>query len=555
MIRILTAALLMTATGVAQDIPAPQSANLSQTTAPGVPRLDQSPVTVQEQLKPAFIIKPLVHRLSARRGQLLQFQFEIEANARPTRLEISPVAMTQQEHGVIMPDPEAIPPGVVQLMNDSEVTLQVGQSHTIRCQLRIPPVNAPFLSYGILVKELPLEEGAKSQNPDKPRVGIRFLTQYLLRTDIRVTGVQGDSVRELQIVDGHMSARSGNAVVMAFVDNPTDTSMEFQVRTHLVSVENRRRYTSRLWMPVRSSQPEPDRYDVRILGQTKLRLEGELPEPVFPGSYELQVELLYQGRIYQKAAFPVEIRSGDFPAQDATIVRVTRDISIEPPHVELSLRKGGNRLQSITVENGSQQTVVAQLKAIPFRGQLAETLSFRPDVIELPPGRSRKVLVTLGARRDFEDHAYAFAEVTVRPEIGEAIGSQRIPIALLTNSESHPEVVDTKLNWKADAAATGFEIPLRNSGDRHLLLFGTLTLRDEFGRGFTLEDGFGRWVLPGQEDKLWFPFPQVPPPGTYSLKAEIQQGEGMEPAEVTQTIRLLSPLEERVSQNPDATNN
>ena len=158
-------------------------------------RSDLEAVKVEQRVKPAFIINPLVHRLTARRGQLLNYEFDIEANARPTRLEIYPVAMLQQEHGVIMPDPAAVPPGVVQLLTPSTVSLQVGESHKIRCQMRIPPVNAPFLSYGVLVKELPPDETKNGGDATKPNVGIRFLTQYLLRTDIHVLGVPGDSVR------------------------------------------------------------------------------------------------------------------------------------------------------------------------------------------------------------------------------------------------------------------------------------------------------------------------------------------------------------------------
>jgi hypothetical protein len=62
-----------------------------------------------------------------------------------------------------------------------------------------------------------------------------------------------------------------------------------------------------------------------------------------------------------------------------------------------------------------------------------------------------------------------------------------------------------------------------------------------------VEDGYGRWVLPGQQDRLWFRFPQLPPPGTYEVRAEISQGEQQAPLELQQTIQLKSPLEERVS--------
>lgn len=538
---------LIPATAVAQ--PLRPGSGLQERRAPAeLPTQALDAVRVQRQVKPAFIINPLVHRLTARRGQLLTYEFEIESNARPTRLEISPVAMLQQEHGVIMPDPDAVPPGAVEMLTPANVSLQVGESHRIRCRLRVPPLNAPFLSFGVLVKELPPEPDRNNKGADSPQVGIRFLTQYLLRADVRVLGVPGDTVRSLEIDAGRLVSRDGNAVIQAYVNNPTDTSMEFQMKATLVSAETGRRYPTKLWMPVRASQPEPDRYRVRILGQTRLRLEGGLPEPVFPGDYDLELELVYQNRVYRKASFRMTIQSGDFPAQDATIVRVTRDIALEPPHVELSLRKGGSRLQSFTIVNGSQQKIVAAIRPRAFQGELSNWLAFKPEVVELQPGRKRKVLVMLGNKRDFTEHSYALAEVTVRPEIGEAIGTQQIPIALLANSDS-TEVVQSapNLEWKINAAEAGFELPIRNTGRRHLELQGRLSLRDQFGRGFVVEDGYGRWVLPGQQDRLWFRFPQLPPPGTYEVRAEISQGEQQAPLELQQTIQLKSPLEERVS--------
>jgi len=97
----------------------------------------------------------------------------------------------------------------------------------------------------------------------------------------------------------------------------------------------------------------------------------------------------------------VKIQAGDFPTQDATIVRVVSDISGEPSSVELSLRKDGSRMQAFTIENRSQQKIVARLSPKAYIGDLADWISFRPDVIELEPGQKRKVFVARGSKRDF----------------------------------------------------------------------------------------------------------------------------------------------------------
>ena len=527
---------------------------LMQQQAPDAPG-PLNAVQVQQPVKPAFLITPLVHRITTRRGQLLSFEFEIESNLKPTRLEVSAVGMKQQENGVILPDPVAAPPSVMQLLTPSTMNLLKGEKQVIRCQLRVPSENNPFLTYGVLVKEIPLGDLNGSGEPNRPSVGVRFMTQYLLRTDIEVSGVRADSVKQLEVQSGKLEERNGGAVVTVMVKNPTPAAMEFQVRTQLVSQSTSRIYSSNLYVPVRVNQQEPERYDARILGDTLLRLEGLLTDSVFPGNYVLKVELLHHGRIYQRSEFPVQIHTGDFPAQDATVVRVASDISVEPSSIELSLRKGGSRMQAFTIQNDSQQKIVASLTPKSYIGELADYISFRPDVVELNPGQKRKVLVALGSKRDFDDHSYAYATIKVAPEVGEAIGSQDIPIALLTNSESLPELKPGNMSWRSTPAPAGFEIPISNVGRRHMELLARLTLKDQFGRGFVVEDGYGRWVLPGREVKLWFLFREPPPPGTYNVKLEIQQGEGMPMLEINQTIQLRSALEERVSTLPSEAGN
>ncbi len=524
--------------------------NLVEQQAPETPGALNA-VRVQQPIKPAFLITPLVHRMVARRGQLLSFEYEIESNLKPTRLEISMVGMKQQENGVILPDSAAAQPSVLQLLSPASIDLLKGEKQTIRCQLRVPTENTPFLTYGVLVKEVPIGDGNGPDNQNQPSVGIRFMTQYLLRTDIEVIGVRAESVKQLELVSGRLEERNGAAMINVMINNPTPTAMEFQVRTQLVSQANSRSYASNLYVPVRVNQQEPERYDARILGNTLLRLEGVLADSVFPGEYALKVELLYKGRVYQRTEFPVTISAGDFPAQDATIVRVASDISVEPSSVELSLQKGGSRMQAFTIENGSQQKIVASLSPKQYIGELADWISFRPDVVELAPGQKRKVLVTLGSKRDFTEHSYAFATIKVSPEVGEAIGTQDIPIALLVNSESLPDMKPGDLSWRSVPAPAGFEIPIHNSGLRHMELQARLTLKDQFGRGFVVEDGYGRWVLPGRADKLRFMFREPPPPGTYQVKLEIQQGLGLPTMEMNQTIQLKEALEERVSQGSE----
>ena len=93
---------------------------------------------------------------------------------------------------------------------------------------------------------------------------------------------------------------------------------------------------------------------------------------------------------------------------------------------------------------------------------------------------------------------------------------------------------------------SGFSIPVLNDSLRHVPLGGRLTLADEFGRGFVVDAGYGRWLLPGQRDEVFFGFREPPPPGTYDVQVQLNQNEGEPPIVMTSTVRLQSPLENQL---------
>lgn len=493
-------------------------------------------VSAEQPFKPTFLIQPLVQRKESPRGRTVEFEYSIESNLKATRLEIKTVGMKQEENGVILPDPDVLASTEARLLTPENVSLAKGATHVARCRVLVPRNNNPFLAYGVLVRQLP-DDSLQNLNGGT-QVGIQFLSQYLLRAEVDVVGARGDSVAKMDIQSGELVAENGSALVTVYLKNPTSTAMEFQVRTELVSIDNGKRYRSRLWVPCRRNVDEPERYDARILPDTRLRLEGFLPTAVFPGEYELNVELLYKGRVLKRQMFPVTINSGDFPAQDATIVQVAKDIGITPSSLELSLRPGGRRIQTVTIENNSQQPIIANLKSKPYAGELADWINFRPAEIELAPGQKRKVIVTLGRKRDFPEHTYAFATVEVRPSVGKAIGSQDIPVGLLTRSESEPELKFGALQWQPKPR--GFVFPVKNVGARHAALQAQMMLKDAFGRQLVFGGGYGAWLLPGKESNLTFAMPQMPPPGDYQMTVMMSRGEGLDPLRLSQQITIQS---------------
>ena len=104
-----------------------------------------------------------------------------------------------------------------------------------------------------------------------------------------------------------------------------------------------------------------------------------------------------------------------------------------------------------------------------------------------------------------------------------------VPVALLTNGSSAANLTAEALQWQVKGHQYGFVLPIRNDGNRHVPLQASMSLADEFGRGFMIESGYGRWLLPGDSDNLSFRFRQVPPPGNYQVEIAVDQGEGQAP--------------------------
>jgi hypothetical protein len=103
---------------------------------------------------------------------------------------------------------------------------------------------------------------------------------------------------------------------------------------------------------------------------------------------------------------------------------------------------------------------------------------------------------------------------------------------------------------------SGFTLPIQNDSLRHVPLEGRLSLTDEFGRGFVVDAGYGRWLMPGQRGEIFFGFREPPPPGTYDIQILLQQNEGEPPLRMSKTIALQNALEqqtppEKLSRNSD----
>jgi hypothetical protein len=503
----------------------------------------KEPIRLQQDVKPAFRVKPIVHRFEARRGTTIPFEFELESIKRATSVRIRTVAMTQDHDGTIIPDTETPPPDNITLLSAAAIDLEDNQTTILRGRVKVPFSDSKFHSFGILVTDLGKIVGTRTVrgvNNEERRVGVRFVTRYLLRCDIEVSGARGGNIKALQIDSCELFEVDGNAHARVWLENPTDSPFEFQLRSRLARPNHGSRQRSfYLAMPVRHNTEPPERWTIRLLPGARVRVSERLPEAVFPGEYEMQVELVTKGRTRIRKEFPVSIQSGDFPGQDATIVQVARDITVTPAQVELSLQRGGKRYVPLEVANTSRQKINVILRGLSATGEALDWLTIRPTEISLTPGAKRKVLVSMTSAKGVELHSYGAIRVSAKAEEGKAIGQFDVTVGLLARSEQMPNIELGELEWDGKSDPPAFVVEVGNTGAMHFPMDASLNILNAFGRPVTLQAGYGQWLLPGQSSQLRFPTKFAPPAAEYQYKLELNHADNATPTESAEgTVRI-----------------
>ena len=496
-----------------------------------------APQAVPAAPRPSFRITPLVQRFSGRRGQRIRFEFDIQTLDTPQSLRIRAVRLHQQLNGLVSADEASPPPEAVQLEGPLELDLRPQETAKIRGHVDVPNEPAPFHAFGILVTDLgrPLQAPA---NPNQPSAGIRFVTQFLLRLELNVENGRQESAKSLQLETAGLVERDGFPFVEADIINPTDTAVEFRLNARLLQTDGRQLISPfGLALPVRASRKEPERYDSVVFARSRVRLTAPLPEAIFPGEYELELEWISDRRKCGRVVVPVVVHQGDFPALGAVSARIADSLSITPPQAELSVRSGGSRRLALRLTNQGTQTVHVRLAAVNADGTPADWAVASPQQFELPRGTDRNVLLMARTGRDIETHRYGFLQVIVGSgENSDEV--QHLPIALLGRGPIERALATGTVRWDAAGDRPAFVVPVTNEGPVHVPLNARLTIRDALGRRVEVPAGFDRWLMPGDADELRFPFHRSLPPGAYNVQVRIQMGPDREPLLIDQRVHV-----------------
>lgn len=472
-------------------------------------------------LQPGFQVAPLGIELTGRVGQTLPFELELIAPEKAARVALKVVGLSQDETGAISPDPRTAPSGLVATLDpQGPLTVTPDAPLKVRGQVRIGATGGGYRLMGIHLT--PAERPGPAATG---RSGVEIQIAYMTRISVRVEGVPEPRARELRVARGGLVDREGQALAQVVVENPTDQAFELLADAQLFRREPRVRVgpSFPLALPVNAGRAGPERTAARILGGARVRCEALVPQVLVPGNYVLSVRLS-SGKERVQCELPVEVGPQDFPAQAVLLGRTVGAVLVTPPRIELSSVPGGSRIVPLRLDNLGQEPVTVRLEARSLPEAPVDWVRVAPAQVELGPGQSRRVAVTLRADRAGAAHRYGVVclELETGTTGAASIGAE-LPLAAMGREGGAPRLEAGPL--APLAAGQGFTWTIRNTGSAHAPLHASLRIADPSTSKLleAVSGGYGAWLQPGAEARLELRPRRPLPPGKYAVTGALER--------------------------------
>jgi hypothetical protein len=503
-----------------------------------------APLSLTKTVQASFRIEPIVHRFAGRRGEVIPFAFEITSLGKEMDLKAIPVNLRQEESGVILHDPSGQPLGAVVLTSPEEFRIGPGESKQITGEVTIPIAKTNYISLGILVQDRgkapDFSEDAGSRAATQ--AGIRFVTQYVLRIDIETGHADPKQFSQLRIEQGKVTSQQGLPWVSAYLDNPTNFAYECRVRAALDAGASGKSTPVFLGMPSRSSLEDEGKTLVRIMPQSRLRLESPVDFPLFSGPQTLSVGVTNGRREVAGAEFELELAPTDFPGLQAQVAYVGAQLAVSPSQVEVGTARGASRMLGLKFVNSAAVEQSVELSARSLAGEPMVGLKLSPDHFQIGAGKSKHVRVQVQAvRGDAED---GIGEIHIVAQAGSASpAEQALPLWVRRTPRSVPQLVLSDLELVDHQGRTAFRLLVDNRGASFVPVHAELQLATAGGQALLLSAGFGQWIRPGATRALLFVPQQELPSGDCLLSLEVATGDEDPVERRTLSIRLEPPAE------------
>lgn len=493
--------------------------------------------TLTQSIQPAFRIEPVVQRFQGRRGEIIPFEFSIVSLGKQMDVTVQPVSLRQELTGLILHDETRPPAKALILKSPQDFKVEEGGAHTITGEIRVPLAKTNFLSYGLLVQDRgqdPRFEKIKG-DAQKTQAGIKFVTQYVLRVDVETGAVDAGAMKQLRFESGKVAELNGFPVTETILDNPTDFAFECNVRASLVGRTRKAPKPFLLGMASRQELPVPDKYLVRIMPHSRLRLFASPRAQLFPGEQALRVALTNGRREVVSADFAVNVDPSRYPALQTKIAYVGDNVSVMPAQIELGRGKGARRMMGLRLANNSETAQPVEVSVVGLDGQPLRGVRISPKKFELRPNSRKGVRLSLNQR--VAELQCGQVLVQTIAEDGSAV-RRTLPLIVRSGEKRTPELDVSELSLVNARGRNAFKVLVKNAEETFVPLHGELVVVDANGRSYELKAGFGRWMLPGEEQELLFAPTWEIPPGDYELSLQLRTFEDLPFETRTLSVRL-----------------
>ena len=500
-------------------------------------------VTINQMVETAFRVEPVVQRLKAGRGEVVPFSYSIESNGKSMDVELKVVALRQEENGAILHDETSAPTTALKLSTPKDFAIAPGKAMVVKGELTVPLTKTNFHSFGILVRDQgqikKLNPKVDAQGKRLTQAGVRFITQYVLRCDVEVTNGSGAKVGDLKIEQAELAEQDGWAVARAYLSNPTDSAVECSVRCTIPGLDTASRAKFfPLGLPSRADMDERDRYVVRILPHSRVRVEAPTASAVPFGDQKLQIEVVAGQARGAKDEFPVKVELGDFPAQESLLARTEQSLAISPGRVLLSKIKGGKTALPIILSNPTAVAQEVELETVDLQGHPLVGLALSAKRVVIKPNSAQTVTAMIKTQKGLDKPIFGFLRVTPAGQGAPSAAATKIPVALMYGEPTAPKVTFTELALHSSGANRKFVVQAKNEGAGFAPIHGSLTLADERGTTLRMRAGYGKWLLPGETADLIFKPNTAIPDGSYQVKLSLSTSDGQPAIETTTNIRI-----------------
>ncbi len=293
-------------------------------------------------------------------------------------------------------------------------------------------------------------------------------------------------------------------------------------------------------LPCRKELAVDQRSIVRVMPHSRVRLEAGIDSLLFPGHQQLLVKVSSGSHTFKEQAFSFDVERGQFGGLETKLAFVGNQLSVQPAQIELSMVGRSPRTRMMVFHNNSNTTQSVSLSTRTLTGEPMTGLKLSSESFEIKPGRAKSIRLII---ENNESGASSYGQLLVRlagvegePELTEAL-----PLALLYSEPTLPTVEVGELLTIGSEGQTRFELAVTNPSEGYVPVHAHLNIISRKGRSLSLDDGFGRWLAPGETRVLRFIPIKALEADDYQIGLEVKTVEGAEPMRRTKIITIAPP--------------